>query len=349
MCRSATIHGRSASGSIEWRARRRGWQRRVDRLELARDVGEVLPLGFGAGASAFALAAARRPRRAARSQRRRAPAAARRRADARSRSPAACASSVTRRRPSTPGTKIAALFSSAAREAPSRAVRTRTRPARSRGIAGRPISGRVRSRTTSQPGSSRSARSTPRATTRSFGRSSTTIVLLLRRGEKSVVSTPGETSAVVAGEPLLGRGANGLVQRDQRVEPAEQLLALRAGGRIAEPVRRGERGDRERVGVAEREVGERRQPGLEAVHDVELRPARARAPGSPGRRPARPSASGARSGSPARPRSRRRCSPRVERAAPGEQVGRPRRRAPAPSPRARGRAEPPRDARRRAR
>ena len=43
--------------------------------------------------------------------------------------------------PSTPGTKIAASLRSGARAAPSRAVRTRVRPATSRGIAGRDVSG----------------------------------------------------------------------------------------------------------------------------------------------------------------------------------------------------------------
>ena len=52
----------------------------------------------------------------------------------------------------------------------------------------------------------------------------------------------------------------------------EQLLALRARRRVAEPVGRAERRDGERVGLAQREVGERGQARLEAVDDVE-RPA----------------------------------------------------------------------------
>ena len=108
--------------------------------------------------------------------------------------PAAAASSVTRRRPSIPGTKIAAVFSSARALGASRAVRMWTRPARSRGIAG-PGDQRPCAQQDELPaGQLAQRRITPRATTRSFGRSSTTIVLRFVAGAKSVVSTPGEST-----------------------------------------------------------------------------------------------------------------------------------------------------------
>ena len=169
-----------------------------------------------------------------------------------------------------PGTKIAADRRRAAREAPSRAVRTCTRLARSRGIAGRPISGRVRSSTASQPGSSRSTSRTPRATTRSFGRSSTTISLRFSDGREERRVDARRDESVVAGEALLRRVPCGLGEREQSIEPAEELLALGARGGIPETLRRGERRDGECVRVAQGEVGERRQPGLESVDDVEV-------------------------------------------------------------------------------
>src|SRR5205085_822744 len=70
--------------------------------------------------------------------------------------PAASASSARRAVPSSAGTKIEASASSAARVGASRPRRERTRPTRRRGTYGRPDSVRVRSRTSSQPGSSSS-------------------------------------------------------------------------------------------------------------------------------------------------------------------------------------------------
>ena len=63
-----------------------------------------------------------------------------------------------------------------------------------RGTYGRPESGRVRSSTSSQPGSSSSIRITPRASGRSRPRHSSTISCRFRPGRKSSVSTPGETT-----------------------------------------------------------------------------------------------------------------------------------------------------------
>ena len=186
--------------------------------------------------------------------------------------------------------------------------------ARVRGRAGSRAgrsAGVVRSSTTSQSGSSRSACSTPRATSALVRAQLDDDRLPLRRPARSSVGVDaGREQAVVAREALLGRVAHRLVERDQRVEPPEQLLALRARGRIAEPVRRDERRDRERVAC--RGARGRRATAARARSRARrrTRPARARARGSPGRRPARRAASGARSGSPGRPRSRRRRSPR---------------------------------------
>ena len=75
--------------------------------------------------------------------------------------------------------------------------------------------------------------------------------------------------AVVAGKALARRGAHAVGERDQRVDPAEQLLACRSRRRVAEAVRGDEGRDRERIGVAQGEVGQRGESRLEAVDDVE--------------------------------------------------------------------------------
>ena len=162
--------------------------------------------------------------------------------------PAAAASSVTRRRPSTPGTKIAAVFSSAARAgAVARGAEVHA-AARSRGIAGRPISGRVRSRTTSQPGSSRSC-AHDAACDHALVRAQLDDdrLLLAAPARRASVSTPGESSGSRRGTAPRPRRAPRSESAISASSRAEQLLALRARRRVAEPVRRGERGDGERV------------------------------------------------------------------------------------------------------
>jgi hypothetical protein len=92
--------------------------------------------------------------------------------------------------------------------------------------------------------------------------------LQLRLRPEEVAVDAGREDAVVAGEALL-RGRPGLLrQRDEHVDAPEQPLALRPGRRVGEPVAGDEGGDRQRVRVAEREVRERREARLEAVHDV---------------------------------------------------------------------------------
>ena len=123
----------------------------------------------------------------------------------RSRAAHASASSRRRRLPSIAGTKIAA----SPKESP-RARRRRARDASGRGPragaarTGCPESGRVRSSTSSQPGSSSSIRITPRATGRSRPRHSRTICFRLRPGRKSAGVDAGGDDAVVAGEALGG-------------------------------------------------------------------------------------------------------------------------------------------------
>ena len=183
--------------------------------------------------------------------------------------PAAAASSVARRRPTIPGTKIEALLkigrahAGVARRAH---VDAGGEVARDR----RPGDQRPRAEQHELPARQLAQRVHDGARDDALVRAQLEHdrLALLRRREELRVDA-GREQPVVAGEALLGGVAHLVGERDQRVDAAEQLLARRARGRIAEPVRRDERRDRERVGVAEREVRERRQPGLEAVDDVE--------------------------------------------------------------------------------
>ena len=93
--------------------------------------------------------------------------------------------------------------------------------------------------------------------------------LALRRRPEQVEIDAERHELVAAGEPHGRRLRRLLARREQRVEPGEQPLALRLAGRVAEPLLGEERRGGERAGVAEREVGEARQPRLEAVDDVE--------------------------------------------------------------------------------
>ena len=61
-----------------------------------------------------------------------------------------------------------------------------------------------------------------------------------------------------------------LARRHERVEAPEQSVALRATRRVRESLGREEGRNRQRLRVAEREIRQRRQPRLEAVHDVEV-------------------------------------------------------------------------------
>ena len=91
---------------------------------------------------------------------------------------------------------------------------------------------------------------------------------LLARLEQLGVDS-GRDDAVVAGKALGCRRGRRLGGREEGVDASEQLLSQRSPRRIAEPLGREERGDAERLGIAQREVRDARQPGLEAVDDVE--------------------------------------------------------------------------------
>ena len=271
MWRSQRIQSRSSSG------RRRGplprapptGERRGRASSSSRgDGGEALRLGLGA-----ARCSALRARNSGSSARRAdsAPASSGWRAvpgGAAIAQPAAAASRRARRSPRARARRCSPRASSGARAAPSRAVRTCDAPRSARGIVGRPVSGFVRSSTSSQSGSSASSRKTPRARARSFGRHSTTTACAFGRAGRAAGRRP-RGRAVLAREARR-RGLRGLVaRREERVERREQPLALRPAGRIAEPLGREERRDRERLRVAQREVRQARKARLEAVDDVE--------------------------------------------------------------------------------
>ena len=158
---------------------------------------------------------------------------------------------------------------SAAREAPSRAVRTRD-AARQVARDRRPRDERRRPQQHRLPARQLAQRTEDLPRHRPLVRPQLDDdALPLRRGRMEVERDAGRDEVVVAGEALVCRLAHRLGEREQCVDACQQLLALRAGGRVAEPVGRAEGGDRERVGLPQRQVGERGQAGLEAVDEVE--------------------------------------------------------------------------------
>ena len=270
MCRSATIHGRSPSGSA-----RRGGRLRPRRARSRARRARPPPRRTSAARPRLGPPAPSRTRTSSCSASRAAAAAASSGWSARpggsaSAQPAADASSRTRARPVDAGheDRRGVQQRRAGRAVAGGPQMHAAAPGRGGSWAGRSAASCAAGRPPSRAGRA-ARRITPRAITRSFGRSSTTIVFVLAAGREERRVDAGREQPVVAGEALLGRLARRLGERDQRVEAREQLLALRAGRRVAEPVRRRERRDAQRVAVAEREVGERRQAGLEAVHDVE--------------------------------------------------------------------------------
>ncbi len=180
MCRSATIQrpvGERVGRSPALPAARR--QAAVELRELPRRRRRTsVRLGLGARLARPRARAAPRPRRAARRPRAASSGCARRPGGRAIAQPAAAASSATRAQAVDAGHEDRrAVEELRARAAPSRASARWTRPAsvaRDRRAADqRP---RPQQDDAASPGSSRSACSTPRATIRSFGRSSTTIV-----------------------------------------------------------------------------------------------------------------------------------------------------------------------------
>ena len=131
------------------------------------------------------------------------------------------------------------------------------------------MNGFVRSIVRRQSGSSPSVCSTARASGRSVWRHSSTIAPLLPAGSNSVVSTPSDTMLYAPGNARPRRRRRFPTPRAaRRSSPSSRSRCARPGG-YAEALRREERRDGETLGVAQREVRQARQPGLEAVHDVE--------------------------------------------------------------------------------
>ncbi len=130
-------------------------------------------------------------------------------------------------------------------------------------------SGFVRTSTASQPGRSRNERSAARATGSEPEWSSIAISFRFVAGLEQLGVDSGRHDAVVAGEALGGGRGRLPGRREEGVDASEQLLSERASRRIAEPLGREERRDAERLRVAQGEVRDARQSGLEAVDDVE--------------------------------------------------------------------------------
>ena len=235
MWRSATIHGRSASGSAgcgrsagaACQARRRARRaaprrRRTTALGVAPSARRLLAL-----AQLVVLGESRRGGRCELGLLRR------RRPGAAIAQPAACASSSTRGSPSTPGTKIAVL----GRGSP-RARRRRVRCAPRRGRRGRagspaaPTSGRRAQQHRLPVGQlAQRAQHAARAG-RSFGRSSTVIRLRFAAGSKSVERDAGRDELVVAGEALRRprRGSAPRARAARRCRASSFSRCERAGG-----------------------------------------------------------------------------------------------------------------------
>ena len=96
------------------------------------------------------------------------------------------------------------------------------------------------------------------------------ISLRFSPGPEEVEVDAGRDDAVVAGEALGGRRRRLRGGGEERVDPSEQLVAERPARWIGQALGREEGRDRERLRVAQRQVGDARQGGLEAVDDVVL-------------------------------------------------------------------------------
>jgi hypothetical protein len=93
-------------------------------------------------------------------------------------------------------------------------------------------------------------------------------IALASRLEQLRIDTFGD-HLVLARKPHGRRLGRRLAGCDERVETREQAVALGTARRIREPFGREECRDRQRGRVAEGEIGQRRQPRLEPVDDVE--------------------------------------------------------------------------------
>ena len=190
--------------------------------------------------------------------------------------PAAAASRATRDRPSSAGTKIAASARIGALLFPSRAVRTRALPTELRRNSG-PSGQLLRPEVDELPVRQLAEGALDCSGQRTLDRTPLEHdELPLLAGLEELRVHALRDDPVLARE-ALGRGVGSFRRRgDERVDPPEQLLALRLRGRVPEPFGREEAGDAQSPRVPEREVREARQPRLEAVDDVELSPGESR-------------------------------------------------------------------------
>ena len=197
-----------------------------------------------------------------------------------------------------------------------------TRATSRRGTYGRPESGRVRSRVSSQPGSSSSIRITPRATGRSSPRHSSTISRRLRPGAEELGVDARRDDPIVAGEPLARGRGRALGRGDERVDPARAAsrAAPSPAGSRAAPARRSSRP--RSSARAQREVGEARQRRARSRGRGRSRRARARPSDSRASRPERPCCFAGRSAPPGRSRSPRRRRRRAATRRPVAEIGR---------------------------
>ena len=149
-----------------------------------------------------------------------------------------------------------------------RPERTCTRSRSASGIPGLVESGFVRRSTASQPGSSRSERSAARRRATSPNGARSRRAALRARPEELGVDA-GRDDPVVAREAVGGGGRGRLRRRRSARRSGPAASPQSPPRRIAEPVGREEARDPERLGVAQGEVGDAREAGLEAVDDVE--------------------------------------------------------------------------------
>src|SRR5262249_32090214 len=70
-------------------------------------------------------------------------------------------------------------------------------------------------------------------------------------------------------KPFRRRSGDGVRSGEQRVDPGEEAVALRAAGGVAEAIGGEERRSRERLRLEECQVGEAGDAGGDPVHDVE--------------------------------------------------------------------------------
>ena len=210
-----------------------------------------------------------------------------------------------------PGGRCWPPRSRGARASPSRAVRTCTRSRSGRGIVGRPVSGFVRSRMSSQSGSSASSCSTPRTSGRSSGRHSSTIELALAPAtEHGGVDTLPTRSRSDRGSARRGLRRRLVVATSASSRPRSRSRCARPGGYDR---RSGERRSRPSLRRRPAALGmtTRAGPARTRARRRSGRP-RGRARGSRARRRERRFGCAVRSAPPARARRPRRRDRRAE-------------------------------------